>query len=52
MSLQPLFKDIWNYLTVFDYSLYDLVDVSWMIEDGQIRQGDAIFISNKVRRIL
>lgn len=49
---QPLLNDLWSFLNNFNYSLYDLVDTSWMIEDGQIRQGDVIFISEKIRRQL
>ncbi|MFH1137319.1 MAG: FkbM family methyltransferase [Pseudomonadota bacterium] len=46
---QPLLKDIWTFLSDFRYTFFDLVDVSWMNCDGQIRQGDAVFVSQKIR---
>ncbi len=57
---QPLLWEIWRYLESFDYSLYSLEEVkiglygsaAAGLRQGQWNQGDAIFISGELRRVL
>lgn len=44
----PLFHDIWSFLSKFGYSLFDIYELQRAI-NGQIRFGDAIFVSESVR---
>lgn len=44
----PLFHQIWSFLAEFGYSLFDIYDLH-RAKNGQIRYGDAIFVSESVR---
>jgi hypothetical protein len=44
----PLFCEICEFLAHYDYTLYDVFSIS-RARDGQIRHGDAIFVSRRVR---
>ena len=44
----PLFHDLWSFLAGFGYSLFDIYNIS-RARNGQIRQGDAIFVSESLR---
>lgn len=44
----PLLAELWSYLRERGFSLYQLYS-SWGGEDGQLVQGDAIFVSDAVR---
>jgi FkbM family methyltransferase len=45
----PLFNDLWNYLAQFGYTLFDIYDL-YRAGNGQLRFGDALFISPEVRQ--
>lgn len=45
----PLLNDIWNLLRSMDYGLFDLIP-SARAANGQLRYGDAIFVSGAYRR--
>lgn len=44
----PLFYELWSFLTDFGYTLFDVYNLSRAI-NGQLRQGDALFVSREVR---
>jgi FkbM family methyltransferase len=44
----PLLAEVWNHLRERGFSLYQLYS-SWGGDDGQLVQGDAIFVSDEVR---
>ncbi|WOO39876.1 FkbM family methyltransferase [Rubellicoccus peritrichatus] len=44
----PMMHEIWSFLSEFDYSLYNIYNNS-IAGDGQLRQGDAIFLSPALR---
>ncbi|MCX7714024.1 MAG: hypothetical protein N2035_10255 [Chthoniobacterales bacterium] len=44
----PLFHEIWSYLSHFAYSLFDIYELH-RAENGQLRYGDAIFLSEAMR---
>lgn len=44
----PLFYEVWSYLSRFGYSLFHIYDVH-KATNGQIRFGDALFVSESVR---
>jgi FkbM family methyltransferase len=44
----PLFHEIWSFLSGFGYSLFDIYDLH-RAANGQIRYGDALFVSKSVR---
>ena len=46
---QPLFHQIVGFLSGYGYSLYNLYDLVYA-RNGQLRFGDAIFLSNPVRQ--
>jgi FkbM family methyltransferase len=46
---QPLLHEIWNYLSQFGYTLFGLYDLR-KATNGQLRYGDALFVSENVRR--
>ena len=43
-----LFHEIWSFLSKFGYSLFDIYDLH-RATNGQIRYGDALFVSESVR---
>jgi FkbM family methyltransferase len=45
----PLFDKIWSLLAKYEYGLYDLFTGPYA-KNGQLRYGDAIFVSNKFRQ--
>lgn len=45
----PLFHDLWSFLISFGYSLFSIYNIS-TATNGQIRQGDAIFVSEILRQ--
>lgn len=45
----PLFHEIWSFLRKFGYSLFDIYDLH-RARNGQLRYGDALFVSESVRR--
>ncbi|NET44483.1 FkbM family methyltransferase [Okeania sp. SIO2B3] len=45
----PFFHEIWSFLSKFNYSLFDIYNLS-RATNGQIRQGDALFVSESVRK--
>jgi len=47
----PLFYETYKYLSDLDYTLYDLYSLH-RARNGQLRQGDALFISPSVRKIV
>lgn len=44
----PLFHEIWSFLSKFNYSLFDIYNLH-RATNGQIRYGDALFVSESVR---
>ncbi|MDJ0744806.1 MAG: FkbM family methyltransferase [Xenococcaceae cyanobacterium MO_167.B27] len=44
----PLFHEIWSFISKFGYSLFDIYNLG-RATNGQIRQGDALFVSESVR---
>ena len=44
----PLFHDISSFLSKYGYSLFDIYDL-YRAKNGQIRYGDALFVSESVR---
>ncbi len=44
----PLFHEVWSFLSNFGYSLFDIYDLH-RATNGQLRYGDAIFVSESVR---
>ena len=44
----PLFHEIWSFLSKCGYSLFDIYDLH-RARNGQIRYGDALFVSESVR---
>jgi FkbM family methyltransferase len=44
----PLFHEIWSFLSRYGYSLFDIYDLH-RATNGQIRYGDALFVSESVR---
>ena len=44
----PLFHEIWSFLAKFSYSLFDIYNLR-KATNGQIRHGDALFVSESVR---
>lgn len=46
---QPLLRDIWNYLADYGYSLYNIFNLH-VATNGQLRYGDALFVSMDVRQ--
>lgn len=44
----PLFKDVWDFLEGYNYSLYDF-SIFKKASNGQVIYGDAIFVSDYVR---
>ncbi len=45
----PLFNDLWNHLSQFRYTLFDLYDL-YRAGNGQLRFADALFVSPSVRQ--
>ena len=45
----PLFHEIWSFLSKFGYSLFNIYDLH-TATNGQIRYGDALFVSESVRK--
>lgn len=45
----PLFNDLWNCLAEYGYTLFDIYDL-YRAGNGQLRFGDALFVSPEVRR--
>lgn len=46
---QPLLHEIWNFLSQFGYTLFDLYSLR-KATNGQLRYGDALFVNQDVRR--
>jgi len=46
---QPLLYEIWNFLSEFGYTLFDLYNLH-RATNGQLRFGDALFVNQDVRR--
>ena len=57
---QPLLKDLWDYLAVFDYRLHSLHDIKSgdyddtknIVRLGQLNQCDALFLSQEVLALM
>jgi hypothetical protein len=47
----PLFHELSGFLSRYDYSLFDLFLIKHG-NNGQLRHGDAIFVSNKMRAVI
>jgi len=47
----PVLADTWHYLCSKDYMLYDIFPGSHIRATGQRRFGDAVFMSNRFRRV-
>jgi len=45
----PLFHEIWSFLCNYGYSLFDIYDLH-RARNGQIRYGDALFVSEAIRK--
>jgi FkbM family methyltransferase len=45
---QPLLLDLWSFVAGRGYSLFDLYGIAWG-SNGQLRYGDAIFVSRELR---
>lgn len=46
---QPLLRDLWNYLSDRGFTLYNIYNLH-VATNGQLRYGDALFVSDEVRR--
>ena len=44
----PLFYELWNFLETHQYTLFDIYNLK-RAKNGQLRQGDALFVSRQVR---
>ena len=44
----PLFYELWNFLENHQYTLFDIYNLK-RAKNGQLRQGDALFVSRQVR---
>lgn len=45
----PYFNEIWNFLSEFGYTLYNVYDLT-VATNGQLRYGDAIFVNESTRK--
>ncbi len=45
----PFFHEIWSYLSGFGYTLYSMYNLH-TATNGQIRYGDGLFVSDKIRK--